>query len=127
MNPHAAKIAKGGEDAFSISSDNRLLSVADGVGGWADSGIDPALYSKNLCKIINNLHETQDSEKYKGNPRDVLIDAASQNNEIGSCTVVVLELDKAEKIVNTVNLGDSGYLWLRKVGLDLIVKFETKS
>jgi len=26
--------------------------VADGVGGWAESGIDPALYSKKLAKIV---------------------------------------------------------------------------
>jgi len=24
--------------------------VADGVGGWAEQGIDPALYSKELAK-----------------------------------------------------------------------------
>jgi len=27
-----------------------VLSVADGVGGWADVGVDPGLYSKRLCK-----------------------------------------------------------------------------
>lgn len=27
-----------------------ILAVADGVGGWADHGVDPALYSKELCK-----------------------------------------------------------------------------
>ncbi len=26
-----------------------ILAVADGVGGWADHGVDPALYSKELC------------------------------------------------------------------------------
>ena len=52
MNPHAAKIAKGGEDAFSISSDNRLLSVADGVGGWANQGIDPGFYSRHLVSQL---------------------------------------------------------------------------
>ena len=46
MNPHAAKIHKGGEDAFGVSRDKRMLSVADGVGGWAESGVDPALYSR---------------------------------------------------------------------------------
>jgi protein phosphatase PTC7 len=33
------------------------LCVADGVGGWAESGVDPAIYSKKLCKIIDNLFE----------------------------------------------------------------------
>jgi serine/threonine protein phosphatase PrpC len=27
-----------------------LLVVADGVGGWNNHGVDPALYSKELCR-----------------------------------------------------------------------------
>lgn len=48
MIPHPQKVAKGGEDAYYISSS--LLIVADGVGGWNNQGIDPGLYSKFLCK-----------------------------------------------------------------------------
>lgn len=50
MIPHPDKAAKGGEDAC-FASDN-VIAVADGVGGWADYGIDPGLYSKKLCKIM---------------------------------------------------------------------------
>ena len=50
MIPHPAKAHKGGEDAM-FASDN-VLVVADGVGGWADQGVDPGLYSKKLCSII---------------------------------------------------------------------------
>jgi hypothetical protein len=39
--------------------DSKLLAVADGVGGWADVwvhlnklGVDPGLYSKQLCKKL---------------------------------------------------------------------------
>ena len=49
MNPHPSKIHKGGEDAYGISKNNRLLTMTDGVGGWAENGIDPALYSRELC------------------------------------------------------------------------------
>ena len=45
--PHPDKIQKGGEDA--IYSDEKILVVADGVGGWNDVGIDPGLYSDELC------------------------------------------------------------------------------
>lgn len=45
--PHEAKKHKGGEDAAVVT--DRLLVVADGVGGWAESGIDPAKYSRRLC------------------------------------------------------------------------------
>lgn len=60
MQPHFQKIAKGGEDAASISEN--VLAVADGVGGWAESGIDPANYSKRLCKNIDEL--VKKSETY---------------------------------------------------------------
>jgi serine/threonine protein phosphatase PrpC len=29
-----------------------VIAVADGVGGWAEQGIDPALYSKELCRML---------------------------------------------------------------------------
>ena len=95
MNPHPDKLEKGGEDAFSISKDGTLLSVADGVGGWANSGVDPALYSKRLCSIIDDLHKKHENEeKYKGLPRDILIDAVGINNELGSCTVCLANMHK---------------------------------
>ena len=50
MIPHPAKAYKGGEDAFYVS--DNVLAVADGVGGWADHGIDPGLYSKRLCELF---------------------------------------------------------------------------
>jgi hypothetical protein len=30
----------------------KLIAVADGVGGWAAEGVDPGLFSKQLCKDI---------------------------------------------------------------------------
>ena len=47
INPHHQKRHKGGEDAATVT--NNMLAVADGVGGWAESGVDPAIYSKRLC------------------------------------------------------------------------------
>jgi len=44
-------VNKGGEDAYFIN--HNTLSVADGVGGWAEQGVDPAIYSKKLCKLLN--------------------------------------------------------------------------
>ena len=45
--PHMQKRHKGGEDAAVLT--DRMLAVADGVGGWAESNIDPANYSRRLC------------------------------------------------------------------------------
>ena len=55
MIPHPKKVAKGGEDAFYVSPG--LIAVADGVGGWGEMGIDPGLFSKELClKYANNVN-----------------------------------------------------------------------
>jgi serine/threonine protein phosphatase PrpC len=53
-------------------------------------------------------------------PKDLLIDAVYDNHEIGSCTCVLATLDEKAPVLFTANLGDSGYLLLRKEGLDLI-------
>lgn len=94
------------------------MAVADGVGGWAESGIDPAIFSKQLCKNIDQLITKGDH--YIENPKRLLIDAVSNNREVGSSTCVIACLDKAKPLMYTVNLGDSGYMLLRKSGLDLI-------
>ena len=44
MLPDPEKAYKGGEDAYATT--DRMICVADGVGGWADQGVDPGLYSK---------------------------------------------------------------------------------
>lgn len=48
-----------GEDAFfmsHIARSNRyvLFGIADGVGGWTESGIDPGEFSHGLCGYMAN-------------------------------------------------------------------------
>ena len=69
MIPHPAKAHKGGEDAM-FASDN-VLVVADGVGGWADHGVDPGLYSKKLCSIIGEKVD-KNLAAYIDNPEKLL-------------------------------------------------------
>jgi len=57
MIPHVDKRDKGGEDAYFISSDMSLIAVADGVGGWNRKGIDPALFSNELCGHLKTKYE----------------------------------------------------------------------
>ena len=49
-NPKYDKRFKGGEDALAVSNDQRLIMVADGVGGWTKKDVDPGKFSKFLCK-----------------------------------------------------------------------------
>ena len=55
---------------------SNVIAVADGVGGWAESGIDPAIFSKKLCKNIDELISRQ-ADKYIETPKTLLIEAVS--------------------------------------------------
>lgn len=61
--PHDDKVHKGGEDAFAATK--TLLAVADGVGGWSRKGIDPGLFSKQLCKDIQSIYESDSTKPLK--------------------------------------------------------------
>lgn len=45
--PHPNKRTDG-EDAFFVSVCKRAVGVADGVGGWADYGVDSGKFSREL-------------------------------------------------------------------------------
>ncbi len=63
LRPHEEKIAKGGEDA--VVASNRLLAVCDGVGGWANSGVDPADYSRGLASNLQARYQKSLSSQEK--------------------------------------------------------------
>jgi protein phosphatase PTC7 len=63
--PHPLKAYRGGEDVrLEVKlGGNCLLGVFDGVGGWADLGVDPALYTRMLSDLISKEF-LADSELY---------------------------------------------------------------
>jgi serine/threonine protein phosphatase PrpC len=78
-----------------------------------------------ICFSIADLAFKND-DRYKVSPKDMLIEAVNDNREIGSCTCVLATLDEKAPLLYTANLGDSGYMILRKEGLDLIKIYRTK-
>lgn len=90
MIPHPEKVAKGGEDAY--FTNKSFLAVADGVGGWIELGIDPGLYSKELCLHMKNVVE-KDETKYLPNPKQLIIDIKNLTKAQGSTTVCVAVMD----------------------------------
>jgi serine/threonine protein phosphatase PrpC len=68
----------------------------------------------------------KNDERYKVSPRNLLVDSVHENREIGSSTCVVATLDEEKPLLYTANIGDSGYLLLRKEGIDLIQKHRSK-
>jgi protein phosphatase PTC7 len=113
MIPHPSKADKGGEDA-SFTSGN-ILAVADGVGGWNEYGVDPAIYSRQLCKNIQVL-AISNVMSFLKNPKSILRKAWEDNKHDGSSTLVVITLPKDENAIYASYVGDSGYCILRQQG-----------
>lgn len=68
----------------------------------------------------------KNDDRYKISPKEILIDAVHENREIGSSTCILATLDEKAPLLYTANIGDSGYLLLRKEGLDLVSLFRSK-
>lgn len=114
--PHPAKVAKGGEDAYFVSDDMKVIGVADGVGGWGDIGVDPALYSKSLMEGGKLSVESSLSSR---DPVDVMNEAYQYSSYVqGSSTCCILTLDGIH--VSAANLGDSGFMVIR--GLEIVYR-----
>lgn len=109
--PAPEKQDKGGEDAN--FSNEHCIAVADGVGGWNEQGIDPSRYSRRLMKELSSALY-MDTQKYTEDPKQLAVIAASRNKEIGTSTLVIVTLDNKQGVLRSANIGDSGYMILRK-------------
>lgn len=116
--PHPAKVAKGGEDAYFLSDDMKVIGIADGVGGWGDIGVDPALYSKSLMEGAKLCIESSPQNR---DPVEVMHEAYQYSSYVqGSSTCCIMVLDGIR--LTAANLGDSGFMVIR--GLEVV--FRTK-
>eukprot|EP00250_Pteridium_aquilinum_P005112 c15257_g1_i1 orf=137-1282(-) len=110
--PHPAKVEKGGEDAFFVSSYNGgVIGVADGVSGWAEENIDPALFSQEL---MEHAVAALDSDVIGNCPRQLLAKAHEATSAIGAATAIVAILEREGGVLHIANLGDCGLRVIRK-------------
>ena len=102
--PHDDKRHRGGED--SASSNDHVLAVADGVGGWANKGVNPGLFSTELTNAIIGLSEEHPDQS----AHQLLFMGCNHAAQLyqGTATVVAIRLLEGLKI-ERANLGDSGY------------------
>ncbi|KAJ4833947.1 hypothetical protein Tsubulata_016658 [Turnera subulata] len=107
--PHPDKEETGGEDAHFICMDEQAVGVADGVGGWADLGVDAGQYSREL--MSNSVSAIQEEPKGLIDPARVLEKAHSSTKAKGSSTACIIAL--TEQGLHAVNLGDSGFIVVR--------------
>eukprot|EP01112_Ceratiomyxa_fruticulosa_P003135 TRINITY_DN1351_c0_g2_i6.p1 TRINITY_DN1351_c0_g2~~TRINITY_DN1351_c0_g2_i6.p1 ORF type:complete len:404 (+),score=114.78 TRINITY_DN1351_c0_g2_i6:147-1214(+) len=108
MIPHPDKATKGGEDALMISPNGNIVGVADGVGGWADQGVNPSLYSQSLMENAFKV------SSYCDEPMAVMYLAYKTTERMkvkGSSTCCILSLKG--NMLYSANLGDSGFAVLR--------------
>ena len=79
-----------------------------GVGGWADSGVDPREYA---VKLSEGAQEATD-KKHMEDPVDVMRYAAAHaRSTTGSSTACIVALKENDLI--SANLGDSGFMLIR--------------
>ncbi|CAD2218848.1 protein phosphatase 2C [Angomonas deanei] len=135
--PHPEKQHRGGEDAF--FSHPMALGVADGVGGMAKYGVDPAIFTRNIMrycyekisgspvKPIGSENSNNENEKENTENKSVFasfpnlpavelltsaLERALKDNIPGACPAVVVAM-KEEKEASIVSLGDCGVVIVR--------------
>jgi protein phosphatase PTC7 len=112
-----------GEDAFFAttvggSKHHVAFGVADGVGGWQESGVDPSEFSHGLCGLMAGtayMHEGVEEGK-NVNPKELMqtaYDAVIGNPRIlAGGSTASLAVAARDGSIETANLGDSGFLIL---------------
>jgi protein phosphatase PTC7 len=111
MLPHPEKEHRGGEDAYFIHKGECCVGVADGVGGWAEVGVDPGLYSRELMQHAVTILDGDDEDVHPGTPQRVLEGAHAKTKARGSCTACIVCLHEGK--AHASNLGDSGFMIAR--------------
>jgi len=120
-----------GQDAFFVSrigdsAGSVALGVADGVGGWMDSGVDPADFSHAFCGYMAaHAYEHTSSPDERKPPKTTTLTArdlmqrgyesacSDPSITAGGSTAVVGLLDACRGVLEVANLGDSGFVHLR--------------
>ncbi|RLN24609.1 putative protein phosphatase 2C 1 isoform X1 [Panicum miliaceum] len=109
--PHPRKAASGGEDAFFANSDaGGVFAIADGVSGWAEKNVNPALFSRELMRNSSNF---LNDEEVNGDPQILLMKAQAATSSIGSATVIIAVLEKTGTL-KIASVGDCGLKVIRK-------------
>eukprot|EP01063_Lacrimia_lanifica_P002412 TRINITY_DN11271_c0_g1_i1.p1 TRINITY_DN11271_c0_g1~~TRINITY_DN11271_c0_g1_i1.p1 ORF type:complete len:444 (+),score=165.90 TRINITY_DN11271_c0_g1_i1:48-1379(+) len=115
-----------GEDSFFVANTRQAIGIADGVGGWRATNINPADISNAL---MENGKKISEAERSNLDPLDLMTkswDAVKKENKVrgGSTTALFATIESgdnegkkdggAKGILHLANLGDSGLLLWRK-------------
>jgi protein phosphatase PTC7 len=73
-----------------------MIAVADGVGGWNDYGVDPGIFSRELCGHVKEGYEKQlahAKERYEIDLKRLLVEGVKATKAKGSSTFVMAMID----------------------------------
>ncbi|KAF5380829.1 hypothetical protein D9615_003946 [Tricholomella constricta] len=137
--PKTVKSPDIGQDFFFVqdmrNNSGVSLGVADGVGGWTDSGVDPSLFSQALMFHAHrysrnawagepeidptlDYEEREEIEGWEMAPYECL-DLAyggvlrEKFVQAGSSTACLLTMNASSGVLRSANLGDSGFMIIR--------------
>lgn len=88
--PHPDKEETGGEDAHFICKDEQVIGIADGVGGWADVGVNAGEFSREL--MSHSVNAIQEEPNGSIDPARVLEKAHANMKAKGSSTACIIAL-----------------------------------
>ncbi|KAF2682570.1 protein serine/threonine phosphatase 2C [Lentithecium fluviatile CBS 122367] len=114
--------ARSGQDSFFYSqvgtTKSTTFGVADGVGGWVESGVDPADFSHGLCEYMACAARAWPlpSKRSALHPKELLQVAYDEVIEdesiVGGGSTACLAVAEPDGSVEVANLGDSGFIHL---------------
>ncbi|KMZ71891.1 putative protein phosphatase 2C 1 [Zostera marina] len=108
--PHPKKVETGGEDAFFVGGCNgSVVAIADGVSGWAERNVNPALFSRELMRNVSLVIE---EEQANFDPVILLKKAHSSTTSMGSATVIIAMLER-NGVLKIASVGDCGLRVIR--------------
>ncbi|KAE9373418.1 protein serine/threonine phosphatase 2C [Stipitochalara longipes BDJ] len=114
---------RSGQDAFFISRvDNThdvAFGIADGVGGWADSGVDPADFAHGFCDYMAHAAYTYQAGQWKGGMGARALmqrgyeDICRDDTVLAGGSTACVGIAREDGGLEVANLGDSGFVQLR--------------
>ena len=99
------------------ANDFRILAISDGLSYWNKHKMAGAEHSFELCRNIERVAAECD---IKNDPKKALRIAAEKTADtLGASTCCIIMLDGDKKVLKAANIGDSGFLVLRKEAFTL--------
>ncbi|KAG5493838.1 hypothetical protein JKF63_01670 [Porcisia hertigi] len=112
--PHPEKAYRGGDDAYAFHP--YCISVADGVGGYASQGIEPAIYTRNVMRFALEYVEREVNGAKRATALAALnygYKKANDARQPGGCPVAMATITDNTH-ASLLNLGDCGLVIVRQ-------------